>query len=118
MNLDEMDLKELCSMFIMPRSFWDDSFFYGLYRRIFSCKRGIHRFMYVDVVDEEFCSLTSGYYYCTDCGMKSTPWKISEYWKKGSDVWGNEFYQNLMMQKVSLKNQFCNTDLEEKAGDA
>ena len=95
--------KELFLKVIIPRSMNDDSLIYVLYRRLFSCIRGKHRFMYVDAEDSDFCTLTHGNYYCMDCGKKSTPAEIPQYWEKGSDVWGNDFYEDLMMQRVSVK---------------
>lgn len=87
----------------VPLSYNCEFFLYSLYRRLICCKAGKHRFMFVDEDDRDLCSFESGYYYCSDCGEKASTLEIKEYYISGSDVWGTEEYNDLMMERVVIK---------------
>ncbi|WOF16814.1 hypothetical protein F1737_08985 [Methanoplanus sp. FWC-SCC4] len=87
----------------MPLSYYCEFQFYVLYRRLICCKTGKHRFVFVEEDDQKFCSLQPGNYYCQDCGKKAPPSEIFAYYNSGSDVWGTEEYDELMMKRVLIK---------------
>lgn len=96
---------EILKKIKMPLSYHCEFPLYILYRRLICCNKGKHRFVFVDDGDREFCSLQPGNYYCQDCGKKASPSEIHGYYKSGSDVWGTEEYENLMMKRVHIISQ-------------